>query len=320
MDDSASKFMGAIVGAAIGESLGVRYEGAAGVREVTEPAPRFGGDTAMMIALAESYIEHLGFDYYGITNRFLKNYEREPWRRYKAGPAKLFRLMKSGRLGFGMLDRDLFPGGSLGNGAAARVAPVGLLFHDSPRQLRENAYHTAEITHSSELALEGAAIQSCAVALALQTDPRGINPDQFLGALKLFTLPGPYHDKLDSISRLLQDGADKKTVSIVLGNGPEAFNSVVTAIYAFLANTGFANAVIYAVSLGGNADAIGAMTGALAGACSGIDGIPEGWRKKVEQGEYLQDLGLRLHDAARSMKLDSRNSGDGRHAQPNTPR
>jgi poly(ADP-ribose) glycohydrolase ARH3 len=40
-----------------------------------------------------------------------------------------------------------FPGGSYGNGAAMRVAPVGLLFRDHPELLWEQARLSALPTH-----------------------------------------------------------------------------------------------------------------------------------------------------------------------------
>ena len=39
----------------------------------------------------------------------------------------------------------------------------------------------------------------------------------------------------------------------------------------------FENAVLSAINLGGDADTVGACCGALAGACWGIDAIPERW-------------------------------------------
>ena len=294
MEQKLSKFIGSLVGTAIGDSLGARFEGSSGPQTVKEMGPRYTDDTAMTIGVAESLIEHNGFDYWGMANRFISDYEREPWRRYGPGPPHIFRLMKSGRLGFGMLDRDIYPGGSLGNGGAMRVSPVGLLYHDDPRPLREIAYHTAGITHSSESALEGAAVQACAVALAALADPRNISKKEFLGALRMFTLPGPYQEKLKLVIRFLDGDVEKEEIAKALGNGVEALHSVPTAVYSFLANPGFENAVGYAVGLGGDADTIGAMTGAIAGACYGLEGIPRHWLEKVENREYIEDLGKRL--------------------------
>lgn len=297
MADRSAKFIGALIGTAVGDALGAQREGASGFKELYEIGPRYTDDTAMTIGVAESLIEAKGFHYFHMAERFIRNYEQEPWRRYGSSPPRVFRMMKSGRLGFGMLDRDIFPGGSFGNGAAMRVAPVGLLYHDDPATLREIACQTASITHSHELALEGAALQACAVALAVRTDPGAVRVNEFLGTLRMFTKPGPYQEKLKTVIRLIEAGPDRTGRTDVvrqLGNGVQAVNSVPTAIYCFLANPDFESAVIYAVSLGGDADTIGAMTGAIAGACHGINRIPARWKITVENREYIETLARKL--------------------------
>lgn len=294
MEQKLSKFIGSLIGTAIGDSLGARFEGASVIREVNDIGPRYTDDTAMTIGVAESLIDKKGFDYWHMVERFIQNYEKEPWRRYGSGPPRIFRMMQSGRMGFGMLDRDLYPGGSFGNGGAMRIGPVGLLYHDDPLSIREIAYHTAGITHSNELALEGAAVQACAVALAVLADPQDIRSKEFLGTLRIFTKSGPYQEKIKLIIKLLDENPVMKDVVNVLGNGIEALQSVPTAIYSFLATPDFESAVLYAVSLGGDTDTIGAMTGAISGACYGVEGIPAQWRDKVENREYIEKLAMDL--------------------------
>lgn len=297
MKKKLSKFIGSLIGTAVGDSLGARMEGAPGFQPIHEIGPRYTDDTVMTLGVAESLIERRGYDYWDMTDRLVRNYEQEPWRRYGTGTPRIFRMMKSGRMGFGMLDRQIYPEGSFGNGAAMRVSPVGLFYYDDSRTLREIAYHTASITHSNELALEGAAIQACAVALAVLTDPKNIKAREFVGALRMFTKPGPYQEKLKAIVRLLDEKAGKVQVVKELGNGVEALNSVPTAIYAFLANPDFESAVTYAVSLGGDTDTIGAMCGAIAGACGGIDTLPDRWKKRVENKDTIEVLATKLWEA-----------------------
>ena len=47
---------------------------------------------------------------------------------------------------------------------------------------------------------------------------------------------------------------------------------------------------MYAISLGGDTDTIGAMTGAIAGAYHGLEKIPENWREKLEKKDYIEKL------------------------------
>lgn len=294
MDPILAKFIGCLVGTAIGDSLGARREGSPASVESADLAPRYTDDTALTIAVAESLAECRQFHYWHMAERFLKKYEQEPWRRYGHTLSRVFRLMRNGKLGFGMIDRDLYPEGSFGNGAPMRVAPVGLLYYDDPKMLRETAYHCAGITHSHELGLEGAALQACAVALAVLAEPDGIRTTEFLGALRMFTKPGPYQDKLKTIVKLLGEEPAPEVVAAELGIGASSVESVSVSIYSFLANRDFKNAVTFAVSLGGDSDTIGAMTGAIAGACYGVEGIPSQWMETVENRSYIEQLAKKL--------------------------
>jgi len=52
--------------------------------------------------------------------------------------------------------------------------------------------------------------------------------------------------------------------------------------------------VFLAISLGGDTDTIGAMTGAISGAYLGFDSIPGKWRDKLENRRYIEELAERL--------------------------
>jgi len=101
---------------------------------------------------------------------------------------------------------------------------------------------------------------------------------------------GVYREKLNKIEALLRQ-PDRGRVILELGNGIEVFNSVPTAIYSFLSQPhSFARAVLSAISLGGDTDTIGAMTGAISGAYLGFDSIPGKWRDKLENRLYIAEL------------------------------
>ncbi|MEM2273398.1 MAG: ADP-ribosylglycohydrolase family protein [Candidatus Bathyarchaeia archaeon] len=114
---------------------------------------------------------------------FIRNYEEEPWRGYAIGPPRVFRLIKSG-VPWNEAAKRLFGGaGSFGNGAAMRVAPVGLYFDDL-ETLVEIACNQSITTYAHKLGIEGTVIQACAVALAVRSDRRrGINPNDFIEEL-----------------------------------------------------------------------------------------------------------------------------------------
>ncbi|MFN3284944.1 MAG: ADP-ribosylglycohydrolase family protein [bacterium] len=295
-----SKFTGCLLGTAIGDSLGAAREGSLEIAETREIGPRYTDDTAMTIGVAESLIRCRGFDGEDMARRFVENFFREPWRGYGAGPPRIFTMMlRDGRRWDEMLDRELYPGGSWGNGAAMRVAPIGLFYCDEPEKLREVVHGASRITHSHELAIEGAVLQAHAVALAVRTQYPCLNREEFLAQLKGLLRSEAYLEKLDAVGRLLDRKEDRVRVIAHLGHGVEALNSVPTAVYAFLANDDFEETVVYAVSLGGDTDTIGAMAGAIAGAYYGVQKIPRAWRDKCENREYIEELARKLWEASR---------------------
>jgi poly(ADP-ribose) glycohydrolase ARH3 len=295
------KFMGCLVGTAIGDALGASREGGVMSRseDIVSLAEKleqliYTDDTHMTIGVAESLVENKGFDGEHMAQSFIKNYEAEPWRGYGPGPLKIFGMIRSGEAWDSAASR-LYPGGSFGNGSAMRVAPVGLLYSRNLEKLREIAYQSSSITHSHELGKEGAALQACAVALALNTpSDEDIDREAFLSRLQNFIQNQLYKEKVARIRELLGE-QDKAKVVAVLGNGIEAPRSVPTAIYCFLRQPqSYKDTVIYAISLGGDTDTIAAMAGAICGAYLGIEAIPSEWRAKLENREYIESLAENL--------------------------
>jgi len=280
MDGLKSRFLGSLVGTAVGDSLG------AGGKKYTD-------DTAMMIGIAESLIENKGFDADHMAQIFVRNYDAEPWRGYGPGPPRIFKLIKSG-LNRKEAAEKIYPGGSYGNGSAMRIAPIGLFYYDNPEKLREIACKSSKITHTHVLGIEGAVLQAYAVALAAKAEPDQLDKYDFLKKLADCVEASVYREKLKAMETLLKEAANQSTVVIELGNTVEAFNSVPVSIYSFLANSGFRNALNYTLSLGGDRDTISAMTGAIAGACYGIEGIPEQWLHSLENRDYIEGLAEKL--------------------------
>lgn len=295
------KFLGCLVGTAIGDALGAGREGMgmSGSEDIVSLAEKLGqliytDDTHMTIGIAESLIENKGFDGEHMAQTFIRNYEAEPWRGYGPGPPIIFGMIKSGEA-WDSAANGLYRGGSFGNGSAMRVAPVGLLYSHNLEKLREIAYQSSSITHSHELGKQGAALQACAVALALNTSSdEEIDREAFLSGLQDFIRDRLYKEKVARIRELLGE-QDKAKVVAVLGNGIEAPRSVPTAIYCFLRQPqSYKDTVIYAISLGGDTDTIAAMAGAISGAYLGIEAIPSEWRAKLENREYIETLAEKL--------------------------
>lgn len=300
-----AKFLGCLVGVAVGDGLGAWREGRGMARReeiesLTERLEQltYTDDTHMTIGVAESLVESKGFNGEHMAQTFIRNYEAEPWRGYGPGPPRIFRMIRSGEPGDRAADK-VYAGGSLGNGSAMRVAPVGLLYSDNPERLREIAYKSSSITHSHELGREGAALQAYAIALALNTPSNEeIDREAFLLKLQDFAQNQLYKQKIARMKELL-GAQDRAQVVNVLGNGIEALRSVPTAIYSFLLQPkSYKDSVIYAISLGGDTDTIASMAGAISGAYLSIEAIPQEWEAKLENRKYIEALAERLWQLA----------------------
>jgi poly(ADP-ribose) glycohydrolase ARH3 len=297
------------VGTFVGDALGAPFEGRSSAyvagnwnsaRSMIDSRPGRGAytdDTQMMIGVAESLAAHGAFDGEDMARCFVDNFEA--YRGYGSG-ACLALLALAGGGAWDQVATMVFPEGSFGNGAAMRVAPVGVFYHHDLAQLRRTAEDSASITHAHPLGKEGAALQACAVALAMRARPGELDPTYFLNELKAFARLDcePFLERLHVMSRLLRSNPLIDEVVACLGHDVRSFTAVPAAIYAFLSHPGsFREAVSYAVLLGGDTDTIGAMTGAIAGAYHGVQGIPSEWLDPLENEGKGRDYVLRLASA-----------------------
>jgi len=307
-----SHFTGALLGTMIGDQLGASFEGdppevvaklwANSDRNAADwiAASRYTDDTQMMIGVAETLAEHGQLDPEHLAQRFAANYD--PYRGYGTGAHHALSALKQG-VSWSEAATLAFPDGSFGNGAAMRVAPVGLFYHDDLDELRDAAERSASITHTHPLGMEGAVLQALAVAVALRASGAKLDPSTFLGQLRAHVRDDSdeYAQSLMQIASLLAFDPPVSEIVAALGHDVRAHRSVPAAIYSFLSHPGsFEEAVQFAVRLGGDTDTIGAMTGAVAGACHSVEGIPKAWIDALENSEkgrdYVRALANKLYD------------------------
>ncbi|HEX4611368.1 MAG TPA: ADP-ribosylglycohydrolase family protein, partial [Urbifossiella sp.] len=142
--DLKDRFEGGLLGLAIGDALGGMFEAqsADAIRTRFPTAERlvaypqeeiwYTDDTQMAIGVAEALVERGAVVEEVLCRAFVANYV--PSRGYGRGARAVLEAMEDGRDHLQVAE-EYFPGGSFGNGAAMRVAPVGLVFRDDPRRL-----------------------------------------------------------------------------------------------------------------------------------------------------------------------------------------
>ena len=140
---------------------------------------------------------------------------------------------------------------SFGNGSAMRVSPVGWAFESWEEVLAE-AERSAEVTHNHPEGIKGAQATAAAIFLARQ----GQSKREIRSAVERLT-------GYDLGRRLDDIRPSYRFNESCQGTVPES-------IIAFLESNDFEDAVRKAISLGGDADTLACITGAIAEAFYGV--------------------------------------------------
>ena len=299
--DLKSKFLGGMVGSALGDAIGelaFRGLGEAGLRSAIaqRDALIYTDDTAMATGLAESVTQVGRLDEQHLGDTFRANFQREPWRGYASGPPTVFSLVGKHGMCYSEAARSLFGGqGSFGNGAAMRIAPVGLFYHDAP-DLYEQARISASVTHAHPIGVDGAAVLACAVAQAVKLDPQEPFPfEPFSQGLTDFARTPEIRNKMMLVRTLVAEDAPPPDAARRLGRSVAVHESLPFAIYSFLRHPQSFEACLFCAILnGGDRDTLGAMACAVSGAYLGTEAIPPAWREKLENRQHIEDLAIKL--------------------------
>lgn len=207
------------------------------------PSSQFTDDTVMTVANADWLLT--GDSLLGIMQDYGNHYAN-------AGYGGMFARW--------LREYDPQPYNSYGNGSAMRVSPVGWAFGTLEETL-EAAKRSAEITHNHPEGIKGAQATAACIYLA-RTGKSKVEIKEYIHTAFGY----PLNRTCDEIRpRYLFDETCQ-------GSVPES-------IIAFLESTDYESAIRLAVSLGGDADTMGAIAGSIAEAY--YNGVPEHIRKEV---------------------------------------
>ena len=180
---------------------------------------------------------------------------------------------------------------SCGNRSAMRVGPVGWAF-DTKNDIMNAAKVSAEGTHNHPEGIKGAQATAICIFLARKgasTDEIQLCMEQDFGYRFPLTIA-------ELQKRYSWNGVDGE------GNGGICQDSVPQAIQCALQATDFEDAIRNAISIGGDSDTIGCITGSIAEALYGVPEemyekamtyLPENFRKLVTEFEAKYGSGLR---------------------------
>jgi len=288
--DFFKKSYGALIGLAIGDSIGDQarspqnHERYGVTMDLAEGGSWSTDDTEFALMVAEMLIEHGG--------RISDDIVVATWMKYVVSTRDLG--IKTGESEIGAaenLRRGLRPPHSgsdnsynLSDGAAMRIAPIGIINAGKPSQAAEMALVEARVSHAQD-GIWGAQAVAASLSVAMtdasvneiiQTGRQTIPSDSWLG--RAFDAAMDVVDKSNNdLWKAWQPLHDVLWTPYRASN-PEA----IPEAYAIFKLTGgdFKKGVLAAANFGRDADTLAALVGAWSGALHGVDDIPTMWIEK----------------------------------------
>jgi len=288
---SCSAIAGCILGTAVGDAIGLPYEGLSrrrAIRLLGDPSRhRFflgrgmiSDDTELTCLVGQSLLA---------SNGDAESFERELARRLRwwlvmlpagVGFATLRSILKLW-LGFSSKTSGVF---SAGNGPAMRSAIIGAT-HGDIATIKDRVRRSTRITHRDPKA------EYAALAVALAAFIARDFPDPAPAYLE--TISSQFHPDASELHRLIvlavesagrQESTQQFAAQLGLRKGVSgySYHTVPIAIHAWLRHPqDIRSAVIGVVECGGDTDTTAAIAGGIVGTGVGEEGIPVDWREAI---------------------------------------
>lgn len=318
MTGKSESIVGCLLGTAVGDAIGLPYEGLSPQRakKMLGPADRhrffFGrgmvsDDTQHTCMVAQALIS-AGTDPSSFSRAFA-------WRlRFwllgipaGAGFATLRAILKLW-LGFSPQNSGVF---SAGNGPAMRAAIFGAAFDDL-ETIKSFVTASTLITHTDPKALHGALAIALAAFMARQSVT--VNPQTYLKQLQNF-IGEDAKELLELVAGVCDSVAANETTAAFVcraGNGKGVsgyvLHTVPAVLHAWLRHQkDFAQAITEMIACGGDADTTAAILGGIIGGAVGPAGIPEAWLNGILEWPasrtWMQEIGSCLADSLQGRQV-----------------
>jgi ADP-ribosylglycohydrolase len=194
---------------------------------------------------------------------------------------------------------------SAGNGPAMRAPVIGACLADSPERIEPWTRASTRLTHRDPRAEEGALAIALAAAHGVARGPGRVDRGALLDEIRQRTAGEELRRAIDQVGEHLERGAAAADFARAMGfeRGVSGYmlHTVPAALYCWLERPGdVAGCVEEVILLGGDADSTGAIVGALSGATAGASAIPPAWLDGIvdwpRSVEWLRRLGARLSE------------------------
>jgi ADP-ribosyl-[dinitrogen reductase] hydrolase len=292
------RVLGALVGLAVGDALGVPVEfktrdqfapvtGMRGEGSHHQPAGTWSDDTSMALCLADSLLAD-NLNLRSQMDHYCRWLDHAEWTAhgvmFDAGNRTTQAIRDYQRTGTFLYDDE----NSAGNGSIMRLAPAPMFCHAKAQRIAEVYGEASSMpTHSDVRCLSASRWMSAWMWRAMN----GADLSALLDAGDLgVRVSAPEIARVAAGSyRSLQRAQVKSSGYVV--------DTLEAALWALAHHTSFKETVLAAVNLGDDTDTVGAVAGQMAGALYGLSAIPPEWVHALARADEILALAERLYAA-----------------------
>jgi ADP-ribosyl-[dinitrogen reductase] hydrolase len=291
------RYLGALLGLACGDAIGTTVEFSprgsfASVTDMVGGGPfglkagQWTDDTSMALCLAESLLTKGAFDSADQMSRYSNWWH---WG-YLSSTGECFDIGMTVRDALSRFAASESPycgstdPRSAGNGSLMRLAPVVLFSHPDLTSVHRYAADSSRTTHGAPEAIESCQLFAEILSAALSGKPK----DALMDGLQ-------FVPREARIAELASSSFLEKGEAAIYGTG-YCVASLEAALWCFFKTDSFEAAVLRAANLGDDADTTAAITGQIAGAYYGVQGIRSDWLSKLSMREDIEHMASKLYE------------------------
>lgn len=302
------RIVGGLIGAAVGDALGVPVEFEPRSRRAEDPVREMRGggthsqppgtwsdDTSLSFCTVEALLGQ--FSIAELGHMFARWLQEGYW----TARGEVFDVGGTTRASILRIIHGLPPEetGSVfesenGNGSLMRILPV-VLAHcrwSIPLML-ERVHQASRITHAHPRSQIACGIHALVTRNLLFHRAPGAAYRYAMEAARKVYLQDEWRDERRNFGRLLRGSIGELPESEISSSG-YVVNTLEAALWALLKTRNFRDCVLMAVNLGDDADTVASIAGGLAGVTYGIDRIPPEWIDVLARKEELFDISNRF--------------------------
>jgi ADP-ribosyl-[dinitrogen reductase] hydrolase len=309
-DKTQDRILGGLLGAVVGDALGVPVEfmsreqvrrnpitGMRGYGTFNLPPGSWSDDSSLLLCTVESLLD--GFDTSTMGEAFIRWLNEGYWTPWgetfdvgNSTMSSIQRLMK------GELPEEAGGRGEHdnGNGSLMRILPAGIFFaNHSVEELLSSVHRASSLTHCHPRTLMSCGFYCLMVRALMEGSSLDEAYKYAIDQARVNYAKMPFAEELNHFERLFSGLMGSVPETAIKSSG-YVIHTLEASIWCLLNSNSFQEAVLKAVNLGVDTDTTGCVTGGLAGVYYGLKTIPKDWLNTIARKEDVGKLFERFAD------------------------